>query len=71
MVGWALKSLPPDTSVPWQRVVNQAACISIANPTIPPTEQQRRLEAEGVKVVEENGRLVVQNPHWYQFNTEL
>jgi methylated-DNA-protein-cysteine methyltransferase-like protein len=29
-VGWALSALPPETDVPWWRVINAQGCISLA-----------------------------------------
>lgn len=47
-VGWALAALPPDTDVPWQRVINRLGEISLRGDLDRPIEQRRRLEAEGV-----------------------
>lgn len=52
LVGWALRSAPPDIELPWHRVVNAKGRISIS-PTNPAhEEQQRRLRAESVAVAE-------------------
>lgn len=47
-VGWALAALPPDTDVPWQRVINRLGEISLRGEVERPLEQRRRLEEEGV-----------------------
>ena len=49
-VGWALNALTPEQSrvVPWQRVINKAGRCSIRNAAHSPSDQQARLEAEGV-----------------------
>ena len=49
-VGWALRALPKDTDVPWQRVINAQGQISTTN-RLPETviRQRELLEAEGVK----------------------
>jgi methylated-DNA-protein-cysteine methyltransferase-like protein len=47
-VGWALAALPPDTDVPWHRVINAQGRVSHRGDTIRATEQYRRLEGEGV-----------------------
>ena len=67
MVGWALRSLPPNSDIPWQRVINQRAQISIVNPKVPKTLQRARLEEEGLTVVEEGGWYVVKDPPWFSF----
>ncbi|MEE9383831.1 MAG: MGMT family protein [Nannocystaceae bacterium] len=46
-VGYALHALPPDTDVPWHRVVNTRGEISLATRE-GRREQRRRLRAEGV-----------------------
>jgi methylated-DNA-protein-cysteine methyltransferase-like protein len=46
-VGWALKSTPAGSGIPWHRVVNAAGRISLSSAK-GKAEQRRRLEAEGV-----------------------
>lgn len=53
VVGWALKALPPDTDVPWQRVVNSAGRISIENLYWPPVLQAELLQKEGVEITQD------------------
>lgn len=49
-VGWALAALDPAVhgEVPWHRVINASGAISARGEVDRPSEQQRRLEAEGV-----------------------
>lgn len=54
-VGWALAALPPDTDVPWHRVINAQGMVSLRGDLVRPDEQRLRLEAEGV-VFDEKGR---------------
>ena len=53
-VGQALQALPPDTKVPWWRVINRNAEISIRGGH-GPILQRKLLEKEGVKF-NRNGR---------------
>ncbi|MBI2096920.1 MAG: MGMT family protein [Candidatus Sungbacteria bacterium] len=50
VVGFALRALPQNSEVPWQRVINSQGCISIQNPRWPQSEQARLLKREGIKV---------------------
>lgn len=59
VVGWTLGSLPPETDIPWHRVVNKDGYITIENLTYPKEEQARMLEAEGVTVKRHNGLLQI------------
>ncbi|MDP3993621.1 MAG: MGMT family protein [bacterium] len=59
IVGFALRQLPPDTKIPWQRVVNGRGMISIENMNFPKTEQARRLQGEGIEVVLRDGNYWV------------
>ncbi|MBU6389642.1 MGMT family protein [Patescibacteria group bacterium] len=68
LVGWALRQLPQDTPVPWQRVVNRNGVISIINPRISKNQQREALEAEGVEVVEADGIVRVIHPRWWSFD---
>jgi len=48
-VGWILNNLPPDTDMPWWRVVNAAGALSTYKlPGSAGPVQRARLEAEGV-----------------------
>ena len=68
LVGWALRALPPDSSLPWHRVINQKGVISIVNPQHPKTQQQLLLEAEGIEICQENGIFRIVNPRWWNFD---
>ncbi len=47
-VGYALRALPPDTEVPWWRVINAQGGISLRGRGAGADLQRARLEAEGV-----------------------
>ena len=51
MVGWALNGCPKD--VPAHRVVNRSGLLTGKHHFNPPTEMQRRLEKEGIRVVDD------------------
>lgn len=48
MVGYAMASVPPDSGVPWHRVVNGRGGISIRSDGRPCDAQRQMLESEGV-----------------------
>jgi methylated-DNA-protein-cysteine methyltransferase-like protein len=47
-VGWALRDLPDDRDVPWQRVINAQGRVSFPPGSPGAAEQQAMLEAEGI-----------------------
>ncbi len=47
-VGRALRKLPPDTRIPWHRVINAQGRISLPDGSASQYTQRERLEAEGV-----------------------
>ena len=49
-VGWALRVLPDNTKIPWQRVINSQGIISIENLRFPKEYQAKTLRNEGIKV---------------------
>lgn len=49
MTGYALGGLPPDTDIPWQRVVNAQGGLSPRGDPLATDIQRKRLEAEGVE----------------------
>ena len=61
LVGYALHALPPDTSIPWQRVVNAQGAISTGSG--PDALQRRLLEREGVRF-DERGRIPLASYQW-------
>lgn len=64
IVGWALRSLPPDSKVPWQRVINQAGMISIENMEVPKSWQADLLRQEGVEIELREGNFFVDLPRY-------
>jgi methylated-DNA-protein-cysteine methyltransferase-like protein len=56
LVGHALKRLPPDTKIPWHRVVNARGHLSLPAHSDSYTIQRERLEQEGVKF-DLNGKI--------------
>lgn len=50
VVGWALRTLKPNTKVPWQRVINKDGMISIENMHTPKSLQAKLLQQEGVQI---------------------
>ena len=47
-VGYALRQLPPDSRIPWHRVVNAQGRISLPEGSASRYTQRERLEAEGI-----------------------
>lgn len=47
-VGYALSALPPDTDVPWQRVINAGGRVSGRGQFLRADAQEQRLEQEGI-----------------------
>ena len=47
-VGAALRKLPPDTRIPWHRVINAGGRISLPANSTSAREQRKRLENENV-----------------------
>ena len=62
-VGWALRSLPDDREVPWQRVINAQGRISTGWDEPDSTSQRALLEAEGI-VFDEQGRVDLKVYGW-------
>lgn len=59
IVGWALRTLKPTTTVPWHRVINKVGMISIENMTTPKETQVAILREEGVEVINREENLFV------------
>lgn len=55
-VGWALRSLPDDLDVPWQRIVNARGTISFGPGSPGAGIQRSLLEEEGI-VFDEQGKI--------------
>lgn len=63
LVGYALSALPPDTNVPWHRVVNAEGRISRRSGDLGSEEMQARmLRREGVGFV--NGVVLLARHRW-------
>lgn len=58
-VGRLLRQLPPDTQLPWHRVINSRGCISLPVGSEGYIEQRERLEQEGVVFHEGRANLSV------------
>ncbi|MCC6624607.1 MAG: MGMT family protein [Deltaproteobacteria bacterium] len=63
-VGWALAALPPDTRVPWQRVINAHGTVSWRGELARAALQEALLRAEGV-AIDERGRLDLPALRWH------
>lgn len=59
IVGWALRTLKPNSTIPWQRVINQAGMISIESMSVPKSLQADVLRSEGVEVTLREGNFYV------------
>jgi methylated-DNA-protein-cysteine methyltransferase-like protein len=62
-VGRALRSLPPETRIPWHRVINAQGRISLPRDSFSYRTQRDRLEAEGV-LFGSGGRIDLQRFGW-------
>lgn len=62
MVGYAMASLPQDSPVPWQRVINAQGKISPRADGFGSHEQRSRLEAEGIRF--DDDRVDLQRYGW-------
>jgi methylated-DNA-protein-cysteine methyltransferase-like protein len=62
-VGWALRAVPADSGVPWQRVVNARGTISLGRGAGGAEIQRALLEEEGV-VFDEQGRIDLAHFGW-------
>ncbi len=51
LVGYALHNLPPDSGVPWHRIVNSKGMISLRTHSGPDQRQKELLEKEGIVFV--------------------
>ncbi len=63
-VGWALSNLPPDTDVPWQRVINAHGMVSWRGEMARASLQEALLRAEGV-VIGERGKVDLPALRWH------
>ena len=53
MVGWAMNAAHSDKTIPAHRVVNSVGLLTGKSHFTPPFSMQKRLEAEGIKVVKD------------------
>lgn len=53
MVGWAMNQAHSDPAIPAHRVVNRSGLLTGKHHFNPPSSMQEKLEAEGVKVIED------------------
>ena len=67
VVGWALASMAPDSSVPWHRVVNREGLITLRHTSASRARQQELLEAEGIVVELTDGERRLPEPPWHDF----
>jgi methylated-DNA-protein-cysteine methyltransferase-like protein len=67
LVGWALRRMPEDRKIPWQRIVASDGRVSIVNMEHPASEQAALLEAEGTPTHLADGWIRVTRPRWYDF----
>lgn len=65
VVGWALRQLPPNTDVPWWRVINAKGYISIINENNSAEVQCSLLEAEGVRFERREGLWWLTSDEWW------
>jgi methylated-DNA-protein-cysteine methyltransferase-like protein len=63
LVGYALHALPPESGVPWQRVINSRGQISFPKNSRAFTRQMRLLKGEGIRFVD--GRIDLQKLSWF------
>jgi len=63
MVGYAMAALPPNTDVPWQRVINYKGEISRRSRGDGGLRQRKLLEAEGLQF-DERGRVDLKKIRW-------
>lgn len=61
-VGFVLKHLPEDSSIPWHRVINAAGRVSFPIDSDKYREQIRRLRGEGVPI--RNGKIKLNTHMW-------
>ena len=62
-VGWALHSIPEDSDVPWQRVINARGIITLDARGPGGAIQRALLDAEGI-VFDEEGRIDLDACGW-------
>ncbi len=63
MVGYAASSIPLNSDIPWQRVINYKGAISQRTSGSGELLQQKLLEAEGIKF-DKSGRTDLEHYRW-------
>ena len=63
MVGYASSSIPMDSDIPWQRVINFKGGISLRSSSSAELFQQKLLEAEGV-IFDQSGITDLEYYRW-------
>ncbi|MBT4482685.1 MAG: cysteine methyltransferase [Candidatus Latescibacteria bacterium] len=63
IVGYAMAAVPPDSDIPWQRVINHQGKISPRSSGNGGTIQRQYLEAEGIRF-DRNGRVDLKIYGW-------
>jgi methylated-DNA-protein-cysteine methyltransferase-like protein len=63
MVGYAASSIPLDSDIPWQRVINYKGGISLRSNGSAELLQQKMLEAEGV-IFDQSARTDLEYFRW-------
>ena len=63
MVGYAVSSIPLDSEIPWQRVINYKGGISLRSNGSGELLQHKLLEAEDVKF-DQSGRIDLEHYRW-------
>ena len=61
-IGYILRNLPPESTLPWHRVINAAGKISLGPETESGIMQRARLQEEGV--VFNSGRISLKQFRW-------
>jgi methylated-DNA-protein-cysteine methyltransferase related protein len=69
LVGYALRGLPDQTTLPWHRVINAAGKIALPAGSPGFCEQVMRLTAEGIVV--KNGRIPLAQYQWQPTHARL
>jgi len=62
-IGYALSALPPDSNVPWHRVINSRGEISLRTAGGSENLQKRLLKQEGVRF-DRDGRIPLDQFRW-------
>ncbi len=64
LVGYALHALPPQSGVPWQRVINSRGMISFPRNSHSFGRQERLLMKEGIRIVD--GKIDLRKFGWFR-----